>query len=157
MSIKTRQLYNPDTEFFTEFSKWLRVQPELCSKTYGLDIENVDYIIHKFKDDVCKIMLVEEKRYMYDLRFAQRDTFSIIDQALKILSERRFITTHRGVKLFKYYGFHLIQFEKTNPDDGKIFIDGKEVTRDDLITFLKFEKPEDWYISYFDKVQPLEG
>ena len=39
-----------------------------------------------------------------------------------------------------YCGFHLLQFEKTSPDDGKIYIDGYQVTIEQLIQFLKFEE-----------------
>ena len=147
----TRQLYD-DGWFFTEFSRWLRLQEELDSIREGLDIENLDYIIHKYNNrNICKFMLIEEKRFMKDLPFTQRDTFSILDSVLRRL-DGVIVSTARGDKLFKYFGFHLIQFEKTCPDDGRIFLDKREISKHDLIRFLRFEAPDNWYVSYFDKI-----
>ncbi len=47
-----------------------------------------------------------------------------------------------------YRGFHLLQFENTTPNDGKTFLDGKEINRNELIKFLKFEQPFDWYLKF---------
>jgi hypothetical protein len=38
-----------------------------------------------------------------------------------------------------YKGVHLLVFEKTNPEDGKIFWNHKEISKADLIKKLKFE------------------
>ena len=50
-----------------------------------------------------------------------------------------------------YCGFHCIVFENTSPDDGGIYLDGKFISTTDLIEFLQFSKPEDWYQSWFPK------
>ncbi len=39
-----------------------------------------------------------------------------------------------------YRGFHLLVFEKTNPEDGKMWLDHKLITKDDLINFLMFKE-----------------
>jgi hypothetical protein len=70
-------------------------------------------------------MLIEEKRYMGDCRFPQKTQF------------KKLLKNIRKSELFK--GFHLVQFENTSPDDGKIFLDRKEITKEQLIKFLQFK------------------
>ena len=45
----------------------------------------------------------------------------------------------------RYRGFHLLQFEATNPLDGATYIDGRRVTLRELLDFLAFSAPADWY------------
>jgi hypothetical protein len=71
-------------------------------------------------------MLIEEKRFMGTMQYWQKKTFDLIIQQCK--------------KDPNFCGFHVIQFEKTSPDDGKIFLDSKEINKIDLIKFLRFEK-----------------
>jgi len=70
-------------------------------------------------------MLVEEKRYNSKPNFAQHNLFKIIHKV--------------ACNDSNYRGMHLLVFENTSPDDGKIFLDKKEITRDELIKFLRFE------------------
>ena len=39
---------------------------------------------------------------------------------------------------YEYLGFHLLQFEHEGPDDGKIYLDHKEIKEKELIKFLTF-------------------
>jgi hypothetical protein len=39
-----------------------------------------------------------------------------------------------------YCGLHIIQFENTNPEDGKTFWNGDEISRDEMIAILKFRR-----------------
>jgi hypothetical protein len=72
-------------------------------------------------------MLIEEKRYMSKCPFSQKGQFRRLAKKLKFLADEN------------YCGFHLIQFEKTSPEDGRIYLDHKEITKDQLISFLRFE------------------
>jgi len=69
-------------------------------------------------------MLIEEKRFMAEMSWSQKQLF-------KFLCSRLIYDP-------KFYGFFLIQFERTCPDDGKIYINRTEVSRDILIDFLRF-------------------
>ena len=42
-----------------------------------------------------------------------------------------------------YRGYHLIQFEHETPDDGKTLLNGKDISKDDLIKFLSMEDAEE--------------
>jgi len=117
----------------TEFGLWLREQDEIDSKKYGYVTTNVDYLWRNYKNE--KWMLIEEKRYNCKCVFPQTEMFELLDKSIKNTN---------------YKGFFIIVFEKTNPDDGKIFISkgsgkykvGKrEITKEQLLKFLKFEWP----------------
>jgi len=111
----------------TEFSLWLRKQSEIDSKK-GYTTHDIDFIWENYNDGLW--MFLEEKRSMNDMTWAQKKQFKKI---------------HNVVYSENYKGFHLIQFEKTDPDDGDIFLDGKRITKDDLFQFLQFKKDERWY------------
>lgn len=106
----------------TEFGLWLRQQKEIDSG-FGYIATNVDYIWENYKTG--NFILLEEKRYKSDLTFSQKNQ-------LKRLSCELWESS-------KFKGFHLLQFENTNPDDGKIYLDRNEISKDQLIKFLQFK------------------
>ena len=103
----------------TEFGLWLRDQTEIDSKL-GYLATNIDYVWYNYKNK--KWMLIEEKRYGYKPKSWQRNVFKAV---------------HCSIESKDYYGFHLLVFENTCPDDGKIWLDNKEISKDELIIFLK--------------------
>lgn len=106
----------------TEFGLWLREQPNIDSQL-GFLATNLDYVWTNYNSG--KWMLIEEKRYMSRCKPWQRNLFN---------------TVHKSInKDSLYKGFHLLQFEKTSPEDGKIYINCHEVTKDQLVLFLKFD------------------
>lgn len=107
----------------TEFGLWLREQKEIDSHL-GYVATNLDYVWANYKDK--NWMLIEEKRYNSEPTYAQIQLFKKIHSACK--SDQT------------YKGLHLLVFEKTSPDDGRIFLDRKEITKDQLIRFLRFEE-----------------
>lgn len=121
----------------TEFGLWLREQDSLDS-TLGFTATNVDFIWRNYESGAW--MLIEEKRYLTNVKFPQTEMFKIL---------------HNSIQDDKYYGFHVLIFEKTNPDDGKIFWDGGEINKETLIKILKFNFDEYggfyYKLSYFNK------
>jgi len=104
------------------------------------DSENLDYIW--FAYDECKIMLLEEKRFNGKQSFPQRDTHGIIHQALEFACKSRLEFKRESPSKngpIEYFGYHLIQFENTNPEDGWVKIDNIEVASEQLLAFLRFE------------------
>lgn len=116
----------------TEFGIWLRQQPEIDSAA-GYTTTNVDYCWMNYLTG--EWMYCEEKRYGRVPAWTQTKLFETIDRACRSDDH--------------YRGFHLLVFQNTSPDDGGIWLDGKHIDRDDLIQFLQFTKPLDWYASYF--------
>lgn len=124
----------------TPFGLWLRQQQEIDSRRCGLSIQNLDYIIHMYGDVSCqKIMLIEEKRYNGKQSFAQKDTHSIIDQSLTHANGKLVRTTRGLVVKLHYFGYHLLTFENTTPEDGRMWWDGILITESTLLSMLRFE------------------
>ncbi len=105
----------------TEFGIWLRNQSQIDS-SLGFTATNIDYMWQNYKTG--EWMLIEEKRYMTSVKFPQSKMFEIL---------------HRAISDSKYKGLHILIFEKTSPYDGKVYLDGKEVTVEQLVSFLRFE------------------
>ena len=103
----------------TEFGLWLREQPIIDSNK-GYLATNIDYMWRNYRTG--QWMLIEEKRHNCQPKRWQLEMFKVINWCAK----------HHP----KFRGFHIIVFENTNPDDGKIFIDGVLKTKDELLSFL---------------------
>ncbi|MBU0777801.1 hypothetical protein KKH23_07190 [Patescibacteria group bacterium] len=114
----TRKRYDAHS---TEFGLWLREQTEIDS-SLGFIATNIDYIWMNYKNG--KFMFIEEKRYGSKPAFWQEKLFRMMHEAFK------------GKE--NYYGFNLIVFENTNPEDGKMYLNNKEISKNDLIRFLTF-------------------
>ncbi len=112
-----------DDEFSTEFGLWLRIQPEIDSDL-GLVTTNIDYMWMDYR--TRQWMFIEEKRHGSGGSWSQREQFKIVHWA--VMSD------------VNYRGFHFLVFENTNPDDGKMFWDGNEISRGELIEILRFKK-----------------
>jgi hypothetical protein len=106
----------------TEFGLWLREQESIDSGL-GYITSNLDYIWKNY--NTGEWMLIEEKRYNTPIKLWQENLFKALDKIL---------TGSKG-----YRGWHLLKFENTNPEDGKIWLDHKLVTKDELLIFLRME------------------
>lgn len=126
----------------TPFGAWMRHHPQLDSRLYHLDIENIDYAVFEYMQGL--LMLLEEKRGFNNFPTdAQVDTHSIIDQALRFAFSHPDFAVERvypdRTQNIVYYGYFLVQFERTNPDDGEIRVNNIPVSKDQLLQFLKFQ------------------
>lgn len=105
----------------TEFGLWLREQKDIDSKK-GFLASNLDFIWANWKNN--KWLLIEEKRYMSKMKRWQREIF---------------VTLHKAaLNDPNYQGFYFIQFEKTSPDDGRIYINNNLRTKGELLDLLLF-------------------
>lgn len=102
------------------------------------DIEDIDFVI--FNYITGDIMTLEAKERYGRVGDAQKDTHSTLYQLI-MLSSNATVQTKRGVRPIKYHGHHLIQFQNTTPEDGRIKLNGKHVTKEQLRTFLNFGRP----------------
>jgi len=108
----------------TKFSNWLRQQKELDSKD-GYVTTDADYIWSNYKTG--KFMIIEEKCQMQDVTFTQRNILKVIHKCCR---------TNEN-----YLGMHRIKFQFEYPEDGgKIYLNDIEITKKELIQFLRFEK-----------------
>ena len=106
----------------TQFGIWLRKQNPIDSSR-GFVATNLDFIWENHKTG--QFMFLEEKRNNGTLEFYQKRNF------------KRLHEDSKGNK--NYCGFHCIKFENTCPEDGRMWLDGKEIQVGQLISFLRFE------------------
>ncbi len=124
----------------TPFGIWLRQKQQIDSRKIGLSIQNLDYIIHRYSFKSCQaIMLIEEKRFKGRSSFAQQDTHNILHQGLQYANLKPVKTARGQTMPLRYLGYHTLVFEKTSPDDGRMWWDGQEITTDYLFKLLRFE------------------
>ena len=112
----------------TEFGNWLRACREVKSRL-GFIASDVDFVWRNYKTGLW--MMLEEKR-CYGApperalpTFPQATLFALLDKLARADEQ--------------YRGFHLLQFENTSPEDGAIWLDEKQVTKAELVRFLRFE------------------
>jgi hypothetical protein len=107
----------------TEFGLWLREQESIDS-SLGYAATNVDYLWSNYKTGDW--MLIEEKRYGADVSWCQKKLLKLLHLACKQAAH--------------YHGVHLLVFEHTSPEDGRIWLDRREITKEELLAFLRFQK-----------------
>lgn len=116
----------------TQFSKWLRIQPELDS-SLGYVAIDIDFVWRNY--NTGEWMLLEEKR-----KYGNPDN-GVIGQN----QEELLIKVHNACRGYKKYrGMYLLTFENTNPDDGRIWLQQSEITKQRLIEFLQFKWRDDF-------------
>lgn len=121
------------------FSAWLKdYGPSSSEGRDGIDIQDIDFVIFCYLTG--DLMTVEAKEKGGSVPMAQADTQNILRQLLA-RSSGAMVNTKRGIRPIRYHGHHLIQFQNSTPDDGWIRLDGKDVTREQLIMFLNFYRP----------------
>ncbi len=137
----------------TAFGRWMRHQPDLKSSD-GIVRTDCDHIVLRYKTakdgrDFQLMMVVEVKEYGADPDPAQRDILSFFSQTIYVRGRNMHGSpTTRSLRLksrmlgrdvlVRNYGVHLLQFERTSPDDGWIkwnwqFID--TVTLTEILAF----------------------
>ena len=105
-----------------DFSGWVR--EKLPDSSTGYSASDLDFILWNWKTK--KIMFLEIKTRMSYPRKGQKTMWSNINKWLSV-----------GIdKDWTYLGFNLIQFEKTNFEDGRCFLNGNEINEKELIIFL---------------------
>jgi hypothetical protein len=107
------------------FSQWIK--DNLPDSNAGYYVSDIDFVLYDTVTTRC--MLVESKQYGKTMASWQR-----------LLYDRLSSWLIRGKdKGWEFYGYHVVTFENTNFDDGKVKFDGKEVTEQELIDYLSME------------------
>lgn len=123
METRKEQIGNREHDLY--FSKWCR--DKLNSSFDGQRVYDVDFCIWQKK--YKKIMFIELKSHNSKPSKDQRFMFKLINSSIK-----------RGIdKEWTYLGYNLITFENKSFEDGKCYLNNKEILEEDLIKFLNFE------------------
>jgi len=106
------------------FSNWVR--EKLPDSSTGYSASDLDFILWNWKTK--KIMLIELKTRMSYPRKGQKMMWNLLHNWIK-----------NGIDNdWKYLGFNLIQFENSGFEDGKCFLNGCEISENELIHILSF-------------------
>jgi hypothetical protein len=114
-----------DFEGTSHFSGWIR--NNLPDSNTGFYVSDIDYYLFNVK--LKKGLILEEKTHMGSVKLWQRDMYKRIQRWIRLGSVK---------DGWEWLGCHLIQFENTSPDDGAVYVDHKQVMREELIKFLSF-------------------
>ncbi len=117
----------------TAFGRWMRDQELLDSQKHGIVRTDCDHIILRYKTrqgrDFQLMMIVEAKEFGAEPDKSQRDMLSFLSQAIRIKGKNLHdVPTARSLRLWskmagrevlvREFGVHLLQFERTSPDDS---------------------------------------
>jgi len=132
----------------TAITNWLREQKELRPVD---GIRSYDIDLSWWKKSPYEPGFRGEGDFMF-LEFKEYEYYPKHDQALHLKTLDKYMKASPPAQPF-WKGVHLIRFQKTTPVDGLTFLDDKVVSRDFFIKeFLTFTAPDQWYISWFDKL-----
>jgi len=110
---------------------------------YNYFVTDLDLVIRTREG---KIMIVEVKRKCADVPTHQRITLAIIDKLIRAGLEKyadgKISIGEWTVNVSSYAGCHLLQFENTTAEDGRIYWDGHEITVSELVDRLSFSEPD---------------
>lgn len=108
------------------FSQWIR--EKLPDSKTGYCVTNQDWIMWNWKTQT--LMFLEEKTHNANIAvWFHRLIKEVLNPAMVVYCK---------VKKIDYRGYHLIQFENEGPEDGKIYFDRKEISKEKLKELLTF-------------------
>ncbi len=115
----------------TEMNDWIRTT--LKAPEYGMVVTDFDFIF--FEYNLKRLRLLEVKTFNAKVKKWQLEIFRIIDFALKNMNKLDEIGD------FKYDGLYILTLDTSSPKTaGKMNINGIEISYNNLIKFLNFEK-----------------
>ena len=144
----------------TGFGRWMRNLPALDS-IQGIVRTDLDHCILRYKTtiqgrDFQLLMIVEVKEYGAQPDKSQIDILSFIRQMIEDKGTNMHgaptVRTHNLISKMRdnrkvsvrFWGVHLLQFEKTNPDDSSwIKWNRKLISKHDLVAVLAMERRPD--------------
>ena len=133
--MKSRQIEHHEPTNSDFRNKWLRKRPYL-ENLGDFRCYDIDLIVRR--NNAGFWMFVEEKTYMSKMKYQQAETYRDIDVALRDNPN--------------YFGFHVLQFEKTTPTNSKIICLNHyyNLTEDELEKWLSMNEEPDAYTSFFE-------
>ena len=122
-----------------DFSQWNTIN--LPGPQTGLMIGNQDWVFWNYKTK--RLMLCEEKcfgKFINENEWQFKFFRDVIDPALTAYcSVPQFLKQAGSTCKITYLGYHYITFENTSPDNGRIWFDNVEISKEDLIRKLSLE------------------
>lgn len=107
---------------YSDFSEWLRKQPEISSEI-GFVTTDIDFLWRNYKTGIW--MILEEKTHGGIVERWQGEFLQLLDR----------LGAHDPL----YKGVYLVRFENTTPDNGRVMVNKRLLTRQEFLKFLRFE------------------
>jgi len=105
-----------------EFSGWIR--KNLPDSSFGFLVTDLDFILYNY--NTKKIILLEIKTHNALLKYWQQSIFRQLAKWIKQGIDNEWL----------FLGFHIIRFENTFFNDGKVYLDNIETTEENIKNFL---------------------
>ncbi len=100
-------------------------------------VTDVDLVL---RDRRGRLMLLEVKRKGAPVKRHQRTTLHLLDKLIRAGIEAREVFDVGGIEIRpQYYGLHLVTFQNTTFEDGKVYFDRQPVTEEELARILSFK------------------
>jgi len=128
------------------FNLWLHkkgIEGVLDSKQLSLSVVDIDLVISRRIGRRQYWMICEFKLLGDDISYAQSQILKMLQAAIKPIIE---INVWGQICQCVFCGVHVIRANRRDIEQAtEIWIDNRKVTHDDLLRFVKFEAPWDWY------------
>lgn len=111
------------------FSKWIRANLPSSLPPSCFTVFDVDFVLRNYH--TRRLAFVEMKCYQCKPTYGQQQTMDLIDGIMKLGTQHR-NKHHVKAMHWTYCGYWLLQFENTSPDDGRIWLNGHELTEEQL-------------------------
>lgn len=107
-----------------EFSQWIR--KNLPDSQTGYMVSDIDFILYNYKTK--KIAIVEVKTNNKIISTWQRRLLEFVSSCIR----------NGKPSDYDYLGLYIIRFEKTNFNDGKVYLNGEESSEEQIRKILTF-------------------
>ena len=116
------------------FSQWIRNNLPSSARPSCFTVFDVDFVLRNYSTNRLALLEVKCKRRKPE--GGQKLTMELIDEIMRLGTAAR--NEHYGIRSMQwtYCGYWTLQFENTMPDDGRIWLNGHELTEQQLIECL---------------------
>jgi hypothetical protein len=112
------------------FSQWIRDNLPSSRRPSCFTVFDVDFVLRNYSSN--RLALLEVKCKGRKPEGGQKLTMELIDEIMRLGTAAR--NDHYGIRSMQwtYCGYWTLQFENTMPDDGRIWLNGHELTEEQL-------------------------
>ena len=111
------------------FSQWIRNNLPSSARPSCFTVFDVDFVLRNYCTN--RLALLEVKCKGRKPEGGQKLTMELLDDIMRLGTQHR-NKHHVKAMHWTYCGYWLLQFENTSPDDGRIWLNGYELTAEQL-------------------------
>ena len=111
-------------------SRWIRANLPSSQRPSCFTCFNVDFVLRNY--GTKRLAFVELKCYKCEPSPGQELTMKLIDEIMRLGTTARNDHYKIASESWTYCGYWLLQLEYTRPDEGRIWLNGHELTEEQL-------------------------